>query len=181
VRSRVLPAICVAVFCACFVIIVAKNVKLNEEVGRLRDARSGGHGRELEVGDSLGRFELRDYKGQRADPTELLEGRRNTIVHFLRRRCGACIAELASWEDYFRLAGNANVVFVVYDEGDARLPVTPLANSTLPLSRTYSIAVQAPARSRIPFVPATAVVDACGIVTAVYRSVDQIPIAGGSP
>ncbi|HMF09596.1 MAG TPA: hypothetical protein VKJ00_10700 [Thermoanaerobaculia bacterium] len=141
----------------------------------------------LEVGDTLTRFELTDAEGRRLPGETVSAGRALTIAHFLNRKCDACLHELPDWEDFLRVEGTENVVFIACEEDR---PLRSIGELKLEPRQIFTIAPTAPLRSHPGTIPLTVTLNSCGIVTGVFPSVTQLAKAvaassssptGGSP
>jgi hypothetical protein len=179
--ARRIFAVCsVGLFCSAFVALVAQNLRLRSQqqlfLAAAKSRRPGlNHG--LEVGDTLARFELTDAEGHRVPVETLVAGRPLTIAHFMNRKCDACLHELPEWEDFLRVEGSENVVFIACEEDQ---PLQSIGQLRLAPRQIFTIAPAAPVRSHLTTIPLTVTLNSCGIVTGVFPSVTQLAKANAA-
>ena len=189
--ARRIFAVCsVGLFCSAFVALVIQNRRLRSQQQLFLAAarpKATNPNLGIEVGDTLLRFELTDAEGRRAPVETLSAGRPVTIAHFMNRKCDACLHELPDWENFFRVEGSENVVFIACEEDR---PVRSIGELKLQPRQIFTIAPSAPLRSHPATIPTTVTLNSCGVVTGVFPSVSQLAkviaaspasVGGGSP
>jgi hypothetical protein len=168
-RRSIIGTLVFSTFVGAFLALVVRNVVLQRQIWTLRSTRAADYPPEpLVPDDAILRLSLRQ-RGTHVAIEPLLTGER-TIILMFNAHCPSCLREKSAWEDYRRLYPTDSTLLV--REGPASSAVDPTNESES--EPQYEAEPNRFLLDRLSKLPQILVVDRCGIVRAVFRTVGEL-------